>query len=254
MVAVSSGVRLGSLAMGALLAGIAGEARAGFFDACMPPGYQTITVHQNTVVRNERVLLQDDGFDDCAIYVDEGVTLTFRNVRVSVESEKRIWFQGGETSRLNVLGSRFAACDFDVFGFSDVRIENSQLIDPTDATCDVKELEPTGNLTVRGSLLRTNNSGGDTGIELTSEVGRVVLERSLLDAGDDIDIGGVTATSVRLSVLRAPVSIGIAGAGPTLATGNLLRSGSSEIGISGSPCTARLNVPNVDCTVVSPPE
>ncbi|MFO1070370.1 MAG: hypothetical protein U1E14_17790 [Geminicoccaceae bacterium] len=253
MVATPMAVRLGSLALGSLLAGVAGEARAGFFDACMPPGNQTITVHQNTVVRNERVLLQDNGFDDCNIAVDDGVTLTFRNVRVSVESEKRIAFDGGESSRLNVLGSQFAACDFDVFGFADVRIETSRLIDPPNSTCDVKELEPTGNLTVRGSLLRTN-PGGDTNIELTSEVGRVVIERSLLDAGDDIGIEGFTGTSVRLSVLRAPVSIGIAGAGPTLATGNLLRSGSGEIGISGSPCTARLNLPSVGCTVVSPPE
>ena len=93
-------ILLSALALGMLL-GSAKVARAGFFDACMAPGDQTITVVQNTTVRGEKVTLQaDDTQETCDIEVNDGVTLRLESVNVNVVNGKRINFSGGDTSSL----------------------------------------------------------------------------------------------------------------------------------------------------------
>jgi hypothetical protein len=235
----------------ALLGSTAAEAR--FFDECAAPGDQTIHVVQNTMVRNERITLQTDGsFDECEVIVDDGVTLTLKNVRIGVVEDKSIRFDGGPTSRLFVDDSRVTACDFDVFGFAFVRVKRSYLLDPRDQSCDVKELEPDGSLEIINSHLRTNVTGGDTDIQLNSSGGYVTVIASQLDSGDDIQISSPIRTEVKLNALRAASGIEITG-GQTTVIGNLLVAREGEVTVTGTPCRTGLNLPRVTCGAPPPP-
>lgn len=226
-------------------------AQARFFDACAAPGDQAIHVVQNTVVRNERITFQSDGtFDGCEVTVDDGVTLKLQNVRIDVVADKSLRFDGGAGSRLLVENSRINACDSDVFGFAFVRIANSRLLDPRGQTCDVKEIEPDGDVQVIGSTLATN-VGGDTDVVVSSDSGRVLVQRSTLKAGDDIRIELPERVDVSLNGLRAKARITVVG-GATRVLGNLLVAEEGPITIVGSPCSTGLNLPRVACGAPPP--
>jgi hypothetical protein len=118
-------------------------AMAGFFDACLAPGTQTIQVHQNTVVRRERVLLPSVDFEGCFVEVDPGVTLTLNQVRIDVVGDERLAFEGGgPTATIMIRNSFIRACDTDIFGFGDLTILRSNILDPN-TTCDVRSSLPT---------------------------------------------------------------------------------------------------------------
>ena len=118
------------LALGMLLGG-AKVARAGFFDACLAPGEQTITVVQDTTVRNERATFQTDGSgDDCTVVVNDGVRLRLVSVTIDVVGDEFIEFEGGDTSSLSIESSTINACDADISGFGQVRIASSKILDP----------------------------------------------------------------------------------------------------------------------------
>ncbi len=70
------GIRRLALAVltGVLLAGTQ-EAWAGFFDPCVPPGDAMIVVTEDTTVKNEAAILEDENFDDCTIEVADGVRI-----------------------------------------------------------------------------------------------------------------------------------------------------------------------------------
>src|SRR4051794_7080198 len=102
---------LSILALGTLLGGTR-VAPPGFFDGSAAPGTHTITVVQNTTVRNERVTLQTDGtFDDCIVDITDGVSLSLLNVMLSVVNDKRLVFQGEDTSSLFIMNTSINACD-----------------------------------------------------------------------------------------------------------------------------------------------
>lgn len=91
-------------------------ASAGFFDACLAPGDRTITVNQNTIVRNETAALPPAStLASCVVEVADGVTLRLIDVKIPATS-KRLAFAGAGTSRLFVEGSNIRACDGDVGG------------------------------------------------------------------------------------------------------------------------------------------
>ena len=235
-----------------------GSASARFFDACAAPGFHMINVVQNTTVRNERIVLfANDTQENCDVEVAAGVTLKLENVRISVTNEKRIDFNGDVTSRLEIKNSVINACDSDVFGFASVDIEYSRLVDPPNAqSCDVKEIEPTGDLTVKSSFIETEGSDTDNDIVLRSSTGRLTVFGVALDATDDIAISSDSGPlSVSFSSLRArnttgnPVGILIDGAGPVRVLATLLRpENGGSITVHGNPCSATANAPPVSCT------
>jgi hypothetical protein len=232
-----------ALAAGMLLAGTQ-VAWAQFFDPCVEDGDGTITVTEDTTVSNQSVTLQTD----CEIVVAEGVTLSLLNVNISVPSEEFLEFEGGDTSILNIRNTRINACDSDIFGFQAVDIMSSVLVDPPNATCDVKELEPTGSIRVVNSVLTTNFTEGDTDIDITSELGDVTVRTSVISSGDDVliqsEAGNVT---VQQNNVSAVVTIEIIGFGAVQVTRNTLRAGDG-VTVTGNPCTSSSNSPNVPCT------
>src|SRR5688500_853562 len=238
-------ILLSALALGMLLGG-AKVARAGFFDACLAPGDQTIQVHQDTVVR-ERVLLPSTDFDTCTVEVDPGVTLTLAGVSIDVAGDERLVFEGDPTAKLTIRNSNIRACDTDIFGFSSLTISNSTIRDP-DTTCDVKEFQVDGDIVISGSILTTEGSG-DSDIEIISEVndGEVSIIRSVLRAADDLEIEGPAGVTLTSNTLRANSNVTATSAARLQATGNAV-SAPDGITLTGNPCILARNAPSLSCT------
>jgi hypothetical protein len=240
-----------------LLSGLAlgqgAVAWAGFFDACVP-GQATIEVTQNTLVKNETVTLPGTDFHDCIISVADGVTLAFKNVRVTVTGDTRLAFEGGATSSLLISGSTFHACDNDIFGFgAGVQIVLSELKEPVGAVCDIMEIEPDGDLQILSSTLRT-----DTEMELAAD-NKVTIQKSTLDATNTYPaygniligqaaFGGTTQhVLVEKSDLLADNDIEISAQQDTTVIKNDFQAGGS-VTITGDPCTSQFNRPDVPCS------
>jgi hypothetical protein len=240
-------ILLSALAVGMLL-GSAKVAQAGFFDACVAPGSQTITVVQNTTVRGEKVTLQADRTqENCDIEVNDGVTLRLESVTINVVNEKRINFSGGDTSSLVIASSSITACDHDIDGFQQVTITSSKLTDPLNSDeCDLKEIEVTGNITITGSTLRASTFND---IQILSENGDITLKSNTLLSIEGIEIGAqsgaVTLSSNRLTSESGEITI--EGAGQVSALSNTFRT-PGAITITGNPCTSQSNSPPVPCT------
>lgn len=236
---------------GSLAIGTSAPAWAGFFDACTL-GAGTIEVTQNTLVKNETATLLGDDFHDCFINVHDGVTLAFKNVRVTVTGDTRIAFDGEGASSLLIQGSTFQACDNDIFGFGGgVQISLSALKEPVGAGCDLMEIEPDGDLTVLSSTLRT-----DTEMLLVAP-NAVTVQKSVLDATHgsfgygDIAIGTFFFTTsqhtrVEKTGFLADHDITIGAVQDTTVEKNSFAAGGS-ITITGNPCTALSNSPQVSC-------
>ena len=126
---------------GGLALGHGAVAWAGFFDGCIPlEPVGVITVTQHTTVKNETVTLLGDAVRVCVITVADGVTLEFKNVRVTATGPTRLRFVGGINSRLLIRGSTFTTCDNDVLGGfgAGMLIDHSVLQDPVEGAgnCD----------------------------------------------------------------------------------------------------------------------
>jgi hypothetical protein len=240
-------ILLSALALGMLLGG-AKVARAGFFDACMAPGDQTITVVQNTTVRSENVTFQANGTQErCLIEVNDGVALRLESVTINVVNDKRINFSGGDASSLVIASSSITACDHDIFGFQQVTITSSKLLDPVNSDeCDLKEIEVTGDITITGSTLRASTFND---IQILSETGNIILKSNTLLSVEGIEIGAqggaVTLSSNRLTSESGGITI--RGAGQVSALSNVFRT-PGTITITGNPCTSQSNSPPVPCT------
>jgi hypothetical protein len=253
--ALRAGMALAAIAC-ALLFG-SERASARFFDQCAAPGDQTITVTQNITVRNERItLIANDTQEVCEIDVNPGVTLTLINVVINVTNEKRINFDGGDTSKLSIQSSSIIACDSDIVGFAQVRINRSRLVDPSNSTsCDVKEIEPTGDISITESFLKTEGPETDNDIVVQSSSGRVTLFGNSLNSIDNIrvtSLAGPVMVSLNKFVSQntsGNVDNGIAinGASSVKVLGNVLHSVGGAVVIQGSPCLAKVNVPSVSC-------
>jgi hypothetical protein len=231
---------------GVLLAGKQ-EAWAGFFDPCVPPGDATIVVTEDTTVKNEAAILEDENFDDCTIEVADGVVLRLQNVVVSTTLDGRVDFDGGDTSSLIIKNSTLNVCDSDIFGFQEVSITHSTFVDPPDTTCDVKEMEPFGDITIIASVLTTRGEG-DSDVQVTSQEGDVTVKNSTIVATDDVFIEAQTGNAtVQASSVTANVDIAILGAGAVRAIANTLQAGGA-VTITGNPCTSRANSPDVPCS------
>ena len=236
------------LALGMLLGG-AKVARAGFFDACMAPGDQTITVVQDTTVRSERATLQTDGnFDSCTVIVNDGVRLSLISVSINVVQDKQIIFEGGDTSSLSIESTTINACDTDILGFGQVRITSSKLLDPQNSeNCDGKEIEVTGDITITGSTLAAPTSTSSY-MQIFSDNGNIILKSNNLIVGDSIEIGAQSGTvTLSSNRLTAENDISITGAGQVSALSNVFQT-PGTVTITGNPCTSRSNSPPVPCT------
>jgi hypothetical protein len=244
------GLAVGVLAAGLVLGG--GKlAMAGFFDACLAPGDQTIQVHQDTVVR-ERVLLPSTDFDTCTVEVDPGVTLTLDGASIDVVGDEKLEFEGAPTAKLVIRNSRIRACDTDVFGFSSLTISNSTIRDP-DTTCDVKEFYVDGDITISGSVLTTENPEADSDIVIVSEVddGEVSIRGSDLRASDDLRIEGPAGVTLTSNRLRANSNVTATSAARLEATGNIVRA-PDGVTLTGNPCILAGNSPSLSCTAPPP--
>ena len=140
-----------------LLAGTS-TAAAQVFARCEPEGDATIVVTENTTVRNETAILEDERFEDCTVEVADGVVLRLQNVVISTTLDGRVVSGGGDTSSLIIKNSTLNVCDSDVFGFQEVSITHSTFLDPPDTTCDVKQLESTGPRPARCGRRRPGTS------------------------------------------------------------------------------------------------
>jgi hypothetical protein len=237
------GLAVGVLAAGLVLGG-SKLAMAGFFDACLAPGTQTIQVHQNTVVR-ERVLLPSTDFDTCTVEVDPGVTLTLDGASIDVVGDEKLEFEGDPTAKLTIRGSRIRACDTDIFGFSSLTIRGSTILDPN-TSCDLKEFFVDGDIVISGSVLTTENNSS---IEIVSEVndGEVSISGSDLRAADDLRIEGPAGVTLTGNRLRATHTFTATSAARLQATGNIV-SAPDGITLTGNPCIVARNSPSLSCT------
>jgi hypothetical protein len=248
------GLAVGVLAAGLVLGG--GKlAMAGFFDACLAPGDQTIQVHQDTVVR-ERVLLPSTDFDDCIVEVDPGVTLTLDGARIDVVGDEWLGFEGAPTAKLVIRNSRIRACDTDIFGFSSLTISNSAILDPN-TICDVKEFQVGGDIVISGSVLTTEEGDfpdADSDIQIISEVdgGKVSIVGSTLRAADDLEIEGPAGVTLTSNRLIAASTFTATSAARLEATGNVV-SAPDGVTLTGNPCILAGNSPSLSCTAPPPP-
>lgn len=199
--------------------------------------------------------LPGEDFRTCGIDVADGVTLTFKNVRVNVTKDTSLIFSGGEaTSRLLIQGSTFRACDNDIFGFGvGVQIVESTLREPVGEVCDIMEIEPSGDLLILSSTLRT-----DTEMELTAP-NKVTIQKSILDATNTFPaygniligqaaFGGTTQhVLVEKTTMAADNEIVISAQQDTTVIKNTFRAGSS-VTITGDPCTSQSNSPALPCS------
>jgi hypothetical protein len=240
------GLAVGVLAAGLVLGG-SKLAMAGFFDACLAPGTQTIQVHQNTVVR-ERVLLPSTDFDTCTVEVDPGVTLTLDGVSIDVVGDEKLEFEGDPTAKLTIRGSRIRACDTDIFGFSSLTIRGSTILDPN-TTCDVKEFYVDGDIAISGSVLTTENPEADSDIVIVSRAndGEVSISGSDLRAADDLRIEGPAGVTLTGNRLRATHTFTATSAARLQATGNIV-SAPDGVTLTGNPCIVARNSPSLSCT------
>ncbi len=245
---LSRGLTRGVLAAGLMLGG-SKLALAGFFDACLAPGDQTIQVHQNTVVR-ERVLLPSTDFDTCTVEVDPGVTLTLAGVSIDVAGDERLVFEGDPTAKLTIRNSNIRACDTDVFGFSSLTISSSTIRDPN-TTCDVKEFFVDGDILISGSVLTTENTEADSDIVIESNDGKVSISSSMLRASDDLRIDGPAGVTLTSNRLRANSNVTATSTAELKATGNSV-SAPDGITLTGNPCILANNTPSLSCTVPPP--
>jgi hypothetical protein len=242
---------------GGLAMGNGSVAWAGFFDACVP-GQATIEVTQNTTVKDETVTLPGADFHTCQVNVADGVTLEFKNVRVTVTGDTSLRFEGGDNSRLLIGHSTFHACDLDVFGFgAGMRIDHSELKEPVGAGCDLMEIRPTGDLEILSSTLRTDTEMILAPCCSVAAGNTVTVQKSTLDATQtsfgygNIFIGtGFSGTSLHTLVekndLTADRDIEIGAQQDTTVIKNDFEAGGS-ITITGSPCTSESNRPDVQC-------
>jgi hypothetical protein len=239
---------LSILALGTLLGGTR-VAHAGFFDACLAPGVQYINVVQDTVVVGEKVTLGTRN-DNCLIEVADGVSLTLKNVRVAT-SDEYIRFDGGATSSLAIVNTSIGACDADIlgltdqYGFKQVTIKNSRLVDPTTGACDLKEIYVAGDLTITDSLINSDSS-----LDMYSKSGNIALKNDTL-ISDYVYSTTISAISggvtVETSRLKSNDAIDISGAGQVKVTGNVFRAAGTTT-ISGHPCASTGNRPPVSCS------
>ncbi|WP_033411817.1 hypothetical protein [Methylosarcina fibrata] len=220
---------------------------AGFFDACAADGDATITVTQDTTVKNERVTLQaEDTQQTCTIEVDDGVKLRLQNVNVSVTNGKRVNFIGGDTSSLIITNSKINACDSDMFGFQLVDISHSTFVDPPNGGCDVKELEPTGEIKIISSVL-TTEPPGDSDVQITSQLGNVTVKNSTIISGDDVLIEAEAGdATVQANNIKANDNIEIIGSGAVKAITNAFQA-AGVVTITGNPCRSQSNSPDIPC-------
>jgi hypothetical protein len=247
LICLHRGLAVGVLAAGLVLGG-SKLAVAGFFDACLAPGNQTIQVHQDTVVR-ERVLLPSTDFDDCTVEVDPGVTLTLAGASIDVAGDERLTFEGDPTAKLVIRNSRIRACDTDIFGFSSLTISGSTILDPPNTTCDVKEFYVEGDITISGSVLTTENPEADSDIVIVSEAddGEVSISGSDLRAADDLRIEGPAGVTLTSNRLRATHTFTATSAARLQATGNIV-SAPDGVTLTGNPCIVARNSPSLSCT------
>lgn len=250
-ISMQSWAKRGQLMIMLLVSGIAmGKGSvvwAGFFDACAADGDATITVTQNTTVKNEHVTLQAAATQqNCNIEVDDGVTLRLQNVNISVTNGKRVNFSGGDTSRLIITNTNINACDSDMFGFQLVDITHSTFVDPPAGGCDVKELEPTGEIRIISSVL-TTEPPGDSDVQITSRLGNVTVKNSTIISGDDVLIESEAGdATVQANNVITNSDIEIIGAGAVKARKNAFLAG-GDVTITGKPCTSKSNNPDVPC-------
>lgn len=238
------------LAAGLVLGG-SKFAVAGFFDACLAPGDQTIQVLQNTVVRRERVLLPGVDFEDCTVEVDPGVMLTLDRVNIDVAGDERLEFEGDPTARLAIRNSIIRACDTDVDGFDSLTISNSTILDP-DTSCDVKEFFVEGDIAISGSILSTEDPEADSDIQVESTDGKVAIVRSVLRAADDLQIDGPAGVTLTRNRLGANSTVTATSGAELRATGNIVTA-PDGITLTGDPCVLARNVPTLTCTAPPPP-
>jgi hypothetical protein len=243
------GFAMSMLAAGLVLGG-SKLAMAGFFDACLAPGTQTIQVHQNTVVLRERVLLPSVDFDDCIVEVDPGVTLTLVQVKIDVVGDERLDFDGDPTAKLTIRSSTIRACDTDIFGFGNLTISRSNILDPN-TTCDVKEFFVDGDIAISGSVLTTENPEADSDIVIVSNDGKVTIVRSALRAADDLRIEGPAGVTLTQNRLRANSNFTATSAAQLEATRNIV-SAPDGITLTGDPCILAQNDPSLSCAAPPP--
>jgi hypothetical protein len=248
------GLAMGVLAAGLVLGG-SKLAVAGFFDACLAPGSQTIQVHQDTVVR-EVVRLPSTNFDTCTVEVDPGVTLTLNGASINVVGDEQLVFEGDPTAKLVISRSNIRACDTDISGFSSLTISNSTIRDP-DTLCDVKEFYVDGDIAISGSILTTENgdfpdAGSDIVIVSRADEGQVSIIRSALRAADDLRIEGPAGVTLSSNTLRADSTVTATSAARLEATGNTV-SAPDGITLTGNPCILARNAPSLSCTAPPPP-
>ena len=250
MTCLARGFAMSMLAAGLVLGG-SKLAMAGFFDACLAPGDQTIQVHQNTVVRRERVLLPSVDFEDCIVEVDPGVTLTLELVRIDVVGDEQLAFGGDPTAKLTIRNSFIRACDTDIFGFGNLTISSSDILDPN-TSCDVKEFFVDGDIAITRSVLSTEDPEADSDIVIVSSDGKVAIVRSELRASDDLRIEGPAGVTLTQNRLRANSNFTATSTAQLEARRNIV-SAPDGITLSGDPCILVQNVPSLSCAAPPPP-
>ena len=184
----------------------------------------------------------------CVIFVADGVTLEFKNIRVTSTGATLLRFIGlGVNSRLLIRGSTFETCDNDILGFgAGVRIDHSVLQDPIEGagSCDLVEMGPSGNLEILSSTLRTLGS-----IHLFSD-NTITIEKSTLQAEFGISIGTGAPSPLHTRVEKSEITTGgsleIRADQDTTVLKNDFDADS--ITITGDPCTSKSNTPDVPCS------